>query len=111
MRRRDFLKVGSTSAASYLLGAEAFAGMSDMAMSTEGGSGSKVGASVLKPNSTQVSPFIVVFLRGGADALGILSPLEDPNFLAARPPRYALCHERCGGLAYSVEWHPFILAC
>ncbi|MBT8524362.1 DUF1501 domain-containing protein [Polynucleobacter paneuropaeus] len=92
MRRRDFLKVGSTSAASYLLGAEAFAGMSDMAMSTERSSGSKVGASVLKPNSTQVSPFIVVFLRGGVDALGILSPLEDPNFLAARPPdmRFAM---------------------
>ena len=37
-------------------------------------------------------PLIVVFLRGGADGLGMLAPLEDPNFIAARPPemRFAI---------------------
>ena len=31
-------------------------------------------------------PMIMVFLRGGADGLAILSPLDDPHFIAARPP-------------------------
>jgi uncharacterized protein (DUF1501 family) len=35
----------------------------------------------------QNGPFIVLFLRGGADGLGILSPLDDPNFQAARGPQ------------------------
>ena len=28
---------------------------------------------------------VVVFLRGGADGLGLVSPASDPNFIAARP--------------------------
>jgi uncharacterized protein (DUF1501 family) len=31
-------------------------------------------------------PMIMVFLRGGADGLAVLSPLDDPHFIAARPP-------------------------
>jgi uncharacterized protein (DUF1501 family) len=32
----------------------------------------------------QNGPLIIVFLRGGADGLGILSPLEDPNFIDSK---------------------------
>ncbi len=31
------------------------------------------------------SPLVVVFLRGGADGLSLLVPVEDPNLLAKRP--------------------------
>jgi len=94
MKRRDFLRLG---ASSYLFAQEAFAGMSDMAMSGDSGSSIKTAASVIKPNSNQATPLIVVFLRGGADALGILSPLEDPNFLAARPPEMRFTADKAAG--------------
>jgi uncharacterized protein (DUF1501 family) len=103
MKRRDFLKLG---ASSYLLAQEAFAGMSDMAMSSDSGSGAKVAASVIKPNSNQASPLIVVFLRGGADALGILSPLEDPNFLAARPPDMRFTVDKAAGSPIELNGTP-----
>ena len=56
MKRRDFLKLG---ASSYLLAQEAFAGMSDMAMSSDSGSGAKVAASVIKPNSNALPNVMV----------------------------------------------------
>jgi uncharacterized protein (DUF1501 family) len=37
--------------------------------------------------ATQNGPLIILFLRGGADGLGILSPLDDVNFQAARSPQ------------------------
>ena len=103
MKRRDFLKLG---ASSYLLAHEAFAGMSDMAISGDSGSGIKAAASVIKPNSNQASPLIVVFLRGGADALGILSPLEDPNFLAARPPDMRFTVDKAAGSPIELNGTP-----
>ena len=77
MKRRDFLKTGV--AASGLL-----TGLSDWSFAQTGNSN--------RSSSQNNGPFIVVFLRGGADGLGILSPLEDPHFLAARPPdmRFAI---------------------
>lgn len=53
-------------------------------------------------------PLIVVFQRGGADGLGILSPLDDPAFIAARPPE--MRHKKNGiPLEFSGNsfyWHP-----
>lgn len=71
MKRRQFLQASLLGSGSLL------AGISDWligAPNTE------------KWGGTNTRPFIVVFLRGGADGLAILSPLEDKNFLAARPP-------------------------
>jgi len=70
MKRREFLKSGL--AASTL-----FTGLSDWSLAE---------TNSLANNPSNKGPFIVVFLRGGADGLGILSPLNDPYFLAARPP-------------------------
>ena len=77
MKRRDFLKTGI--AASGLI-----TGLSDWSFAQTSNSN--------RSSSQGGGPIIVVFLRGGADGLGILSPLEDPNFLAARPPdiRFAI---------------------
>ena len=75
MKRRQFLKTGLATGASTL-----FAGISHWSLAQ---------APANQPNQ---GPLIVVFLRGGADGLAMLSPLEDVNFLAARPPdmRFAI---------------------
>jgi len=55
-------------------------------------------------------PFIVVFLRGGADGLSILSPLSDENFLAARPPEMRFSIQVSSGQVEMANtmlyWHP-----
>ena len=59
---------------------------------------------------------VVVFLRGGADGLAILSPLDDPNFQAARPPEMRFTVEKAATAdganitmnlnGSSFYWHP-----
>ena len=73
MKRREFIKGGL---------ALSMAGISDVVFA--GDAPLSVPASL--PNNR--APFILVFLRGGADTLSFLSPLEDPDFIAARPPEY-----------------------
>ena len=73
MKRREFIKGGL---------ALSIAGISDVVLA--GDSPLSVPASL--PNNR--APFILVFLRGGADTFSFLSPLEDPDFIAARPPEY-----------------------
>ncbi len=94
--RRTFLKIGL---ATPLLG------ISDIAFSLD----QKKSAGVLVPPQ-MLQPFIVVFLRGGADGLSILSPLEDENFLAARPPEMRFSLEASGGRVEAgganLFWHP-----
>ena len=71
MKRRQFLQTGLLGGASFL------SGISNLAIGSP-----KEGQS----NTANNAPLIMVFLRGGADGLAILSPLDDTNFLAARPP-------------------------
>jgi len=56
----------------------------------------------------QTGPLIIVFLRGGADGLGILSPLEDPNFIAARSPQLLFTPTENPVLLDGTKlfWHP-----
>ena len=72
MDRRTFINASSLSVFSLLSGVSQFS----LAQT----------ASKIK-NVGQSGPFIIVFLRGGADGLGILSPLDEPSFIAARPPQ------------------------
>ncbi len=55
-------------------------------------------------------PFIVVFQRGAADGLSMLSPLEDPDFNAARPPEMRFSQNQSSGKiqsgATNFYWHP-----
>ena len=80
MKRRQFLQ---SSLAAYWAGSLgiSLAGLSDLALAQP------------KQNRTAAGkwpvankPFVLVFLRGGADTLSLLSPLDDPDFIAARPP-------------------------
>jgi len=96
MDRRQFLKI---SLATSLLG------ISELTFSQN----------VKKSNSIFVAPqtahpFIVVFLRGGADGLSILSPLNDENFTAARPPEMRFSIDSSGGKVElpqtTLYWHP-----
>lgn len=49
-------------------------------------------------------PVIFVFLRGGADGLALLSPLDDPDFLAARPPEMRFEKSMQAADAPITEW-------
>jgi len=102
MKRRQFLKAGVASAvgavnANLALGS-LFAGLSNW--------------SFANTNTSSSSPFIVVFLRGGADGLAILSPLDDPNFLAARPPEMRFTKDKAANSepitldGTNFYWHP-----
>jgi len=71
MNRRSFLQ---SAFASGLLGAEGLA-YAQTASPLEA-----------RQQMSPSHPMIMVFLRGGADGLAILSPLDDPHFMAARPP-------------------------
>lgn len=94
--RRQFLKIGLTSS---------ILGVSELAYSLD----SKKSNSVLIAPKI-MHPFIVVFLRGGADGLSILSPLNDENFKAARPPEMRFSIDSSGGKVElpqtTLYWHP-----
>lgn len=55
-------------------------------------------------------PLIVVFQRGAADGLAMLSPLDDPDFKAARPPEMRFTKAESSGKTSFGEvnfyWHP-----
>lgn len=94
--RREFLKITL---------ATSFAGIGNVAFSQDL---KKSGGVLTAPQMSH--PFIVVFLRGGADGLSILSPLNDANFLAARPPEMRFSAEVSGGrvelAGTTLYWHP-----
>ena len=71
--RRTFLK-------------SAVAGLSIAGMDLAGIRGVALAAPFQPQITPGACPLIVVFQRGAADGLSILSPLDDPDFLAARPP-------------------------
>jgi uncharacterized protein (DUF1501 family) len=104
MKRRQFLKASAASAvgtlnASLPMGVGSiFVGLSSW--------------SFANTNAASNSPFIVVFLRGGADGLAILSPLDDPHFQAARPPEMRFAKEKAANSepltldGTNFYWHP-----
>jgi uncharacterized protein (DUF1501 family) len=102
LTRRDFLKYSATYSSGamipHAIWPAAFSGISQFAL----------GATTLNSGFQSTHPLIVVFQRGGADGLGILSPLDDPDFIAARPPE--MRHKK-NGAALEVAgtpfyWHP-----
>jgi uncharacterized protein (DUF1501 family) len=94
--RRQFLKIGLVSSV---------LGISELAFSQNVKKSSSV---LVAPQMAH--PFIVVFLRGGADGLSILSPLNDENFTAARPPEMRFSIDSSGGKVElsqtALYWHP-----
>jgi len=94
--RRDFLKLGITAP---LFGISHLA----IAQSVLGGKGSS-----RLPQTNH--PFIVIFQRGGADGLAILSPLSDESFMAARPPEMRFTMDASSGKVQMTNanfyWHP-----
>jgi uncharacterized protein (DUF1501 family) len=93
MNRRQFIQAAGLTTLGYLSGIKQFAlAQSPIAMKSV----------------SQKGPFIILFLRGGADGLSILSPLEDSNFLAARPPQMLFEQNSMvvssGGMKW--YWHP-----
>jgi len=80
MKRRQFLQSSLAAYWASSLGLS-LAGLSDLALAQP----KKNEAAPGKWPATN-KPFILVFLRGGADTLSLLSPLDDPDFIAARPP-------------------------
>jgi uncharacterized protein (DUF1501 family) len=96
MKRREFIKGGL---------ALSMAGISDLVLAGD----SPLSAPTSLPNNR--APFILVFLRGGADTLSFLSPLEDPDFIAARPPEYRFTPSGFNEKPLSIDgislyWHP-----
>ncbi|WP_114636697.1 DUF1501 domain-containing protein [Polynucleobacter necessarius] len=96
LNRRDFLKIGIASS---------IAGISDLGSAQVQ---KKSNGVLMAPRMSH--PFIVVFLRGGADGLAMLSPLNDENFIAARPPEMRFTIEASSGKVESENatfyWHP-----
>jgi uncharacterized protein (DUF1501 family) len=94
--RRNFLKIAVTSS---------LVGIADLGFAQ---AVKKMGGVLSAPPMTH--PFIVVFLRGGADGLSILSPLNDENFLAARPPEMRFSVDASSGkvemMNNTLYWHP-----
>ena len=96
MKRREFLKGGV---------ALSLAGISDFALAGD----STLAAPASLPNAR--TPFVLVFLRGGADTLSLLSPLDDSDFIAARPPEYRFTPSGFNEKPLSMDgislyWHP-----
>jgi len=95
MNRRDFINqttlLGTTTAL--------FGGISKLALAQN---------SHQIESIKQSGPLIIVFLRGGADGLGILSPLEDTNFIAARSPQLLFSPTENPVLIDGTKlfWHP-----
>jgi uncharacterized protein (DUF1501 family) len=90
MDRRQFIKSSSFVSLSLMSGISQFA----LAQSA-----SKIKA------VAQTGPLIIVFLRGGADGLGILSPLEDKNLKAARPPQMLFEPTTAPVIKGSMKWY------
>ena len=94
--RREFLKIGV---------ATSLAGISDLGFAQVQ---KKSNGGLVAPQMSH--PFIVVFLRGGADGLAILSPLNDENFIAARPPEMRFAIDASSGRVDTANttlyWHP-----
>jgi len=89
--RRKFLKQSTG------LGALSYLGIAHLAF-----------AQIQNPPIKQKAPLIVVFQRGAADGLHLLSPLEDPDFIAARSPemRFAVNDYRVTFNDVNFYWHP-----
>jgi len=107
MKRRSFLKTSAVGALNTSLGlGSLFIGISGISFAANPEQVSK------GRRGPQDGPLIVVFLRGGADGLGILSPLDDPNFLAARPPEMRFAKEKAANAepltlnGNNFYWHP-----
>ena len=81
MKRRQFIRSSLAAYWASSLGLS-LAGLSDVVVAQNKPTNS--GALGKWPLATK--PVIMVFLRGGADTLSLLSPLDDPDFIAARPP-------------------------
>jgi len=100
MKRREFLITSLG-----LPFASSFAGISDLAFSQT----NTLAVPANLPNAR--APFIWVFLRGGADTLSLLSPLDDPDFIAARPPEYRFTPNGFNEKPLTIDgtslyWHP-----
>ncbi len=109
MKRRQFLQSSLATYWASSLGVS-LAGLSDFALAQ-----TSKGADTPSKWLTANKPFILVFLRGGADTLSLLSPLDDPDFIAARPPEMRIkldgfntkpiMTEGVGGKT-ALYWHP-----
>lgn len=66
--------------------------------------------SAVTERQTGQGPFVVVFQRGAADGLSMLSPLDDPDFRAARPPDMRFAKSESAGKLrvgdVNFYWHP-----
>ena len=92
MKRRSFIKAGISLGG---LGGFGSLGSIGLANLLNGVSSSAFAATNQEKISLQqTGPMVVVFLRGGADGLAMLSPLDDPNFQAARPPEMRFTVEK-----------------
>ena len=80
MKRRQFLQSSLAAYWASTLGLS-LAGLSDLALAQ-----TAKGPDALGKWPLANKPVVLVFLRGGADTLSLLSPLDDPDFIAARPP-------------------------
>ena len=90
MNRRQFIQSTGLTTLGYLSGIQQFAlAQTPTAMKS----------------ATQNGPFIVLFLRGGADGLSILSPLDDSNFIAARPPQMLFEQNSMVVSSGSMKWY------
>jgi len=100
MQRRDFLITSLG-----LPFVSSLAGISDFAFS-------QTNALAVPPNLPSARiPFVLVFLRGGADTLSFLSPLDDPDFIAARPPEHRFTPSGFNEKPLMIDgtalyWHP-----
>ena len=104
MKRRDFMAGGLSASLAAATGLS-LTGISDLALAADTGAGGPVN---LPANQ---APFIWVFLRGGADTLSFLSPLDDPDFIAARPPEYRFIPSGFNEKPLAIDgtslyWHP-----
>jgi uncharacterized protein (DUF1501 family) len=109
MKRRSFLKtsaIGAFNAGIDLGLGSLLCGVSSLSFAAN------PEQSLKGRRSVHEGPLIVVFLRGGADGLGILSPLDDPNFLAARPPEMRFAKDKAANAeplildGANFYWHP-----
>ena len=108
--RRDFLKRSAIISSGLMIG------IGNLSLSGLLAGISNAGFAAEQNTGLQPSPVIVVFLRGGADGLALLSPLEDQHFLAARPPEMRFAIDKSANAALNLPtlnldgsnfyWHP-----